>query len=96
MFTPNNIIKEYRVTEKAADLTANTNKYTFEVYPTANRRQVASAVEKIFDVKVVRVNIINQRGKSKRNRMVRGRSGSTSAMKKAIVTLAEGESIELV
>ncbi|WP_269541530.1 50S ribosomal protein L23 [Cerasicoccus fimbriatus] len=96
MFSPSNIIKEYRVTEKAADLTANTNKYTFEVSTTANRRQVASAVEKLFDVKVVRVNIINQRSKSKRNRMVRGRSGSTAAMKKAIVTLAEGESIELV
>ena len=96
MFSPDTIIKEYRVTEKAADLTANTNKYTFEVFPNANRRQVASAVEKLFDVKVVRVNILNQRSKSKRNRMVRGRSGSTAAMKKAIVTLAEGESIELV
>ena len=55
-----------------------------------------NAVKDEIDVKVVRVNILNQRSKSKRNRMVRGRSGSTAAMKKAIVTLAEGESIELV
>lgn len=96
MLSPDTIIKEYRVTEKAADMAAHTNKYTFEVFSTANRRQVASAVEKLFDVKVVRVNIINQRGKTKRNRMVRGRQGQTAAMKKAIVTLAEGESIELV
>jgi len=95
MFSPDTIIKEYRVTEKAADLTANTNKYTFEVFPSANRREVASAVEKLFDVKVVRVNILNQRPKFKRNRMVRGRSGRTAAFKKAIVTLAEGESIDL-
>ncbi|MEO0794729.1 MAG: 50S ribosomal protein L23 [Verrucomicrobiota bacterium] len=95
MISPDTIIKEYRVTEKAADLTAHTNKYTFEVFPSVNRRQVASAVEKLFDVKVVRVNILNQRPKTKRNRMARGRAGSTAAVKKAIVTLAEGESIEL-
>ncbi|GHC08803.1 50S ribosomal protein L23 [Cerasicoccus arenae] len=96
MFSPDTIIKEYRVTEKAADLTAHTNKYTFEVSTTANRREVASAVEKIFDVKVVRVNIINQRPKTKRNRMAKGRPGHTAAVKKAIVTLDEGQSIELV
>jgi len=95
MFSPDTIIKEYRVTEKSADLSANHNKYTFEVFRSANRREVAFAVEKLFDVKVVRVNIINQRPKAKRNRMVRGRSGSTSAIKKAVVTLAEGESINL-
>jgi len=96
MISPDTIIKEYRVTEKAADMAMNTNKYTFEVFPHANRRQIASAVEKLFDVKVVRVNIINHRGKFKRNRMVRGRQGQTSTMKKAIVSLAEGDSIELV
>lgn len=95
MFSPDTIIKEYRVTEKAADQTAHQNKYTFEVFPRANRRQVASAVEKLFNVKVVRVNILNQRPQSKRNRFVRGRTGQTAAMKKAIVTLAEGSSIDL-
>lgn len=95
MFSPDTIIKEYRVTEKAADLTAHQNKYTFEVFPRATRREVASAVEKLFDVKVVRVNILNQRAKTKRNRFSRGRPGHTAAMKKAVVTLAEGDSIEL-
>lgn len=95
MFSPETIIKEYRVTEKATELISNGNKYTFEVYPNANRREVAAAVERLFGVKVARVNILNKQGKLKRNRSVRGQSGRTAAMKKAIVTLQKGESIEL-
>lgn len=95
MFAPDTIIKRYRVTEKATELISNQNKYTFEVYPSVNRRQVAAAVERLFDVKVVRVNILNQAGKTKRSRTVRGQTGSTPAIKKAIVTLQPGDSIEL-
>ncbi len=96
MIQPEKIIKEMRVTEKATDLTANLNKYTFEVFPDANRRSVAAAVEHLFDVKVSRVNILRQPGKAKRSRTVRGVYGRTPMMKKAIVTLQEGESINLV
>lgn len=95
MFSPDTIIKRYRVTEKATELIANQNKYTFEVYPSANRRQVAAAVERLFGVKVARVNILNQAGKTKRSRTVRGQTGSKPSMKKAIVTLVPGDSIEL-
>lgn len=95
MFSPDTIIKEYRVTEKATELISNQNQYTFEVYPDANRRQVAAAVERLFGVKVARVNIMNKAGKTRRSRTVRGQTGTTAAMKKAIVTLHKGESIEL-
>ncbi len=95
MFSPESIIKDYRVTEKATALISEGNKYTFEVYPTANRRQVAAAVERLFNVKVSRVNILNKQGKLKRSRTVRGQTGRTASMKKAIVTLQPGDSIEL-
>jgi large subunit ribosomal protein L23 len=89
------ILKQLRVTEKSATLQANQNQVTFEVYPTANRRSVAAAVEAMFDVKVTRVNILNQPGKTKRNRSVRGSYGRTSAIKKAVVTLEQGSNIDL-
>lgn len=96
MFSPDTIIKEYRVTEKATDLMANSNKYTFSVYKTATRTQVASAISKLYGVEVEKVNIINRAGKTKRNRVARGAPGRTAAIKKAIVTLKEGSKIELV
>lgn len=96
MFSPDTIIKQYRVTEKATDQMANENKYTFEVYKTVSRTQVAAAVSKLYGVEVERVNIINRAGKAKRNRVARGAPGRTAAIKKAIVTLKEGSKIELV
>jgi len=96
MISPDTIIKSYRVTEKATELIANLNQYTFEVYPNVNRSQVAQAVEKLFDVKVARVNILNAKGKIKRSRTVRGQTGRKADSKRAIVTLKDGDSIELV
>lgn len=96
MVLTDNIIKEYRVTEKATDLMGALNQYTFEVARSANKNQIAEAIERLFEVKVARVNVINVRGKTKRNRIVRGRVGNTRAIKKAIVTLKEGDKIELV
>lgn len=90
------IIKEYRVTEKAANLSADHNQYTFEVSPRANRTEVARAVSQLFDVKVKRVNILIKKSKLKSDRSRRGRPGVVSGYKKAIVTLAAGEKIELV
>lgn len=85
------IIHQPVITEKAVDLMAE-NKYTFKVDKRANKIEIKHAVEEIFKVHVVEVNTINMKGKRKRL----GRSeGMTSSWKKAIVTLADGDSIEV-
>jgi large subunit ribosomal protein L23 len=96
MIIADKILLEYRVTEKAANLSANFNQYTFEVAPNANRIEVARAVAKVFDVEVVKVNILNKKPKRKVDRSRRGKAGTKGGHKKAIVTLEEGEKIELV
>ena len=68
------------------------NKVTFEVKKGANKTEVRQAVETIFAVKVERVNILNVRPKAKR---VGKYSGTTSAVRKAVVKLAEGHKINL-
>ncbi len=93
--SPEKIIKAYRLTEKAAILQSESNKYTFKVSDDATATQVAAAVEKFFGVKVKSVNTMNVKGKVKVSRASKGRVGVKGRMKKAIVTLAEGESIEL-
>ena len=80
------------ITEKAT--TANENgQITFAVAMTATKPQIKAAVELLFGVKVVAVNTIVQKGKAK---MFRGRPGRRSDMKKAMVTLAEGQNIDLM
>ena len=96
MIIADKILLEYRVTEKAANLSANFNQYTFEVAPNANRIEVARAVSKVFNVEVVNVNILNKKPKIKVDRSRRGKAGTKGGHKKAIVTLKEGEKIELV
>lgn len=66
--------------------------YTFEVAKDANKIEIAQAVESIFNVHVTKVNTLNVKAKPKR---VRWRAGKTRTWKKAMVTLAEGETIEL-
>jgi len=95
MTSPDKILRTLRVTEKSSALTANLNQYTFEVARRADRKEVAEAIEATFNVKVARVNIINQIGKRSRSRARRGVAGSKPAIKKAIVTLAQGESIDI-
>jgi len=86
------IIKAPIITEKSADLAQNKNTITFSVDPKANKVQIKQAVEKIFDVKVESVNTINVKPRKKRvGRYV----GKTNKVKKAIVKLKEGSSIEL-
>ena len=68
------------------------NKYTFEVARNANKYQIKDAVEELFSVHVTRVNTINVKPKTKRVRYI---AGKTRQWKKAVVTLAEGESIEI-
>ena len=85
------IIKAPIITEKSAGL-AEDNVITFSVDPRANKTQIKQAIEKIFDVKVEKVNTVNVHPKKKR---VGRYSGYTNRKKKAIVKLAEGRSIEL-
>ena len=85
------IIKGPIMTEKSANL-AQDNLITFSVDTKANKTQIKQAIEKIFDVKVESVNTINVRPKKKR---VGKYTGYTNKVKKAIVKLKEGSSIEL-
>ena len=96
MFLPDKIIKSYCVTEKATDLSANFNQYTFDVFQHVTRRQVASAIEKMFNVNVTRVNILNKKGKVTRSRTARGKTGKKADIKRAIVSLKKGDKIEII
>ncbi len=91
MMDPRQIILEPIVTEKSTIARELYNKYSFKVIPGATKPQIANAIEKIFEVKVLKVHTINMDGKVKRL----GRNlGRRSAWKKAIVTLAEGDSVD--
>ena len=86
-----NVIIRPIVSERSFDLMGQ-NKYTFEVAKQAPKEEIAAAVEKLFGVHVLKVNTINVKPKTKRVRYV---AGQTRSWKKAIVTLAEGDNIEL-
>lgn len=90
---PQNIIQRVMLTEKGARLGETENKYFVQVHPDANKVEIKSAVEQLFKVKVTKINTLNRDGKLKRDR--RGRMGRGSAYKRAIVTLREGDKIEL-
>lgn len=84
------------ITEKMTNLTAEQGKYGFLVNPKANKIEIAKAIEKKFEVHVVDVKTINHPGKTKTQFRRSGRfTGKTPKFKKAIVTLKEGETIEL-
>lgn len=86
-------IQTVRLTEKATLLAEKENKYVFRVSPTANKIQIKAAVEHLFGKKVLSVNTANYAGKKKRER--RADFGRKPHWKKAIVTLKEGDKIEL-
>lgn len=86
------IIKAPVVTEKATMLGQEEGKYLFKVDPKATKDQIKNAVEKIFNVKVDRVQTINSKPKKKR---VGRYAGMSNKYKKAIVKLAEGQTIDL-
>ncbi|WP_375458192.1 50S ribosomal protein L23 [uncultured Enterovirga sp.] len=79
------------ITEKATNLSEH-NKVVFRVAPDATKPQIKEAVERLFEVKVTAVNTLVTKGKEK---FFRGRKGRRADVKKAIVTLAEGESIDV-
>ena len=70
------------------------NVYTFVVAPDANKIEIKQAVEEIFSVKVTNVNTVNRKGKRKRNRRT-GDWGKRADQRRAIVSLAEGDTIEI-
>jgi len=79
------------ITEKAT-LLSEQNKVVFQVAMDSTKEEIATAVEQLFKVKVTKVNTLIQKGKTKR---FRGRPGRRSDLKKAIVTLQEGQSIDI-
>jgi len=85
------VIKAPLTTEKGS-VVAEHNQVVFKVSADATKPQIKAAVEKLFDVKVKSVNTLVQKGKTKRFKGVLGRR---SDVKKAIVTLAEGHSIDI-
>jgi large subunit ribosomal protein L23 len=86
------IIKSPAITEKATMLSAN-NQVVFNVARDATKPQIKAAVEKLFGVKVEAVNTLVRKGKFKR---FKGRAAMQSDVKKAVVTLAEGQAIDVM
>ena len=85
------IIKAPVVTEKSQAAMQN-GQYTFKVDPRANKTEIKTAIEKIFNVKVENISTLNVKPKKRR---VGRYAGLTNRTKKAIVTLAEGQTIDL-
>ncbi len=85
------IIRSPIVTEKSSQAIEQ-NKVVFKVAEDATKRQIKEAIEFLFSVKVTAVNTLNVKGKVKR---FRGRIGKRSDVKKAIVSIAEGQSIDI-
>lgn len=88
------VIDRAMLTEKGTRLTEEENKYIFRVNPAANKLEIKKAVEELFEVKVVSVNTMNRQGKKKRQRTAS--AGKTADWKRAVVTLADGSSIDFV
>ena len=88
---PRDVLLAPVISEKSYGL-LDENKYTFVVRPDANKTQIKIAVEQVFNVKVLDVNTLNRQGKRKRTRSGFGRRKDT---KRAIVSLAPGDRIEI-
>lgn len=88
---PRDIILAPVVSEKSYSL-LDQNTYTFLVKPTANKTEIKLAIEQIFGVKVTSVNTMNRKGKARRTRFGMGKRPDT---KRAIVTVAEGDRIDI-
>ena len=88
---PSSIIRRPILTERASEL-QESGKYVFEVRRDANKIEIGKAAQRMFDVDVVKVNTLSVRGKLKRLGRFQGRK---AAWKKAVITIAEGQTIEL-
>ena len=86
------VLIEPHITEKVTDLGESSNHYAFKVARDATKREIKSAVESLFNVKVANVTTLNVKGK--RRRTVRGSMTRLADWKKAYVRLAEGENLD--
>ena len=93
MKDPRDVVLAPIVSEKSYVLLEQ-NVYTFKVHPDASKPEISDAVESIFNVRVVKVNTLNRGGKRRRNRR-NWTYGTRSDTKRAYVTLAEGDRIDL-
>ena len=93
MTTLYEVLRRPLITEKSNYQSSKLNQYAFEVAPEATRTMVKDAIEKLFDVTVTRVNMVNVPAKRKRNLRNRRTSQRRGSYKKAIVTLAPGDTI---
>ena len=93
MKDPRDVVLAPIVSEKSYEL-LEANVYTFRVHPDASKPEIKDAIESLFDVTVLKVNTMNRKGKRRRNRrnLSYGRKPDT---KRALITLAEGDEIEL-
>jgi large subunit ribosomal protein L23 len=92
--TAHEVILRPVISEKSMDESGR-GKYTFAVHGDANKIMIKAAVEELFKVRVVGVNVLTKKAKEKRRGTKRGRiSGFTTPWRKAIVTLADGQKIE--
>ncbi|MCK5849459.1 MAG: 50S ribosomal protein L23 [Kiritimatiellae bacterium] len=87
------IVIKMQLTEKGSILAEKENKYLFQVAPSANKIEIRRAIEDLYSVTVVKVNTMNYLGKKKRERTIK--FGKRSDWKRAVVTLKEGDSIDL-
>jgi large subunit ribosomal protein L23 len=92
MKDPRDVILYPVVSEKSYDLVEDLNTYTFEVDRRANKTEIRQAVQRIFDVDVLKVNTMIRKGKKKRTGWIVGRRSDT---KRAFVTLAPDDSIDI-
>ena len=88
---PRDVLLAPVISEKSYGL-LDENKYTFDVHTAANKTQIKIAVEKVFNVKVTDVNTLNRAGKRKR---IRSGYGQRKSVKRAIVTLRDGDRIDV-
>jgi len=86
-----NVLRAPHVSEKAARLQEVSNQYVFEVDAHATKTEVKAAVEKMFNVNVERVTVVNSKGKVK---AFKGRAGSRNGARKAYVRLREGQTLD--
>ena len=95
MTTIYDILRRPLITEKTSFQSSNLNQFTFEVGSKANKQQIKEAVEVMFDVTVLRVNVINRPAKVARSLRNRRRQVRRGGYKKAIVTLKPGDNIDV-
>jgi large subunit ribosomal protein L23 len=89
---PYQVVIKPLITEKGTNQNEDLNQYVFQVHQRANKQQIREAVQKIYEVRVLKVRTMKRRGKMRRYRYTRGR---TASMKKAVVTLHPDDNIDL-